>query len=265
MCPPDYFAVSYAINPWMNGEEGAVSRARALEQWEIMRGRLAESAEIELLQPVSGLPDMVFTANAGVVYGRRAIVSRFKPAERRGEEPHFRAWFGTHGFEVLPWPQELVFEGAGDALCDRARSWVWAGYGQRTEPRAHEELRKLYSDREIVSLRLVDPFYYHIDTCLAPLEDGYLLYLPDAFDEEGRREIERRISPALRIPVTADEAEEFACNAVNLDRRIFMNRPSLRLLRALESAGFEVIPIELSEFIRAGGSAKCLVLRLDEP
>lgn len=265
MCAPEFFAVSYAINPWMAGEEGEVSRARAWAQWEALRTSLGASAEVELLEPVAGLPDMVFTANAGVVYRNRAIVSRFGPEQRRGEEAHFRAWFQAHDFEVIAWPQDLVFEGAGDALLDRGEAWVWAGYGQRTQRAAHGELANFYSDRELVSLRLVDPSYYHIDTCLQPLEGGHVVYFPDAFDDAGRAEIERRIPVDRRIAVTADEAEAFACNAVNLGERIVLNQPSERLRRTLEKKGFEVTGINLSEFLRSGGSAKCLVLRLDEP
>lgn len=265
MCPPDYFTVSYAINPWMEGEQGTVSRARAQEEWRGLRETLAELADVELLDPVAGLPDMVFTANAGVVYDDRVIVSRFAPPQRRGEEPYFRRWFESHGYRVVDWPQELVFEGAGDALLDRAGAWVWAGYGQRTERRAHEALAEFYRAREVVSLRLVDPFFYHIDTCLAPLEGGYLLYYPEAFDETGRGEIERRVPAAKRIPVSAEEAEAFACNAVNLGKNVVLNEPSERLRHALEEAGFSVAGVVMSEFIRSGGAAKCLVLRIDEP
>lgn len=265
MCAPEYFAVSYAINPWMAGEEGEVSRARARAQWEALRLALAASAEVELLDPVAGLPDMVFTANAGVVYRGRAVVSRFGPEQRRDEEAHFRAWFAAHGFEVCDWPRDLVFEGAGDALLDRDAAWVWAGYGQRTQRGAHAELAKFYPDRELISLRLIDPRYYHIDTCLQPLEGGYVLYFPQAFDVEGRAEIERRVPSDRRIAVTADEAEAFACNAVNLGTRVVLNDPSERLRNRLAKCGFEVTGVDLSEFLKSGGAAKCLALRLDEP
>jgi N-dimethylarginine dimethylaminohydrolase len=265
MCAPDYFTVDYAINPWMKAGEGAVSTELAMQQWSALRDTLAAVAQVELLPPAEGLPDMVFTANAGVVYNDRAIVSRFEFEERRGEEAHFRRWFADNGFEVLDWPQDLIFEGAGDALVDRGGSWVWAGYGQRTEQAAHEELAKFYPDRELVSMRLVDPRFYHIDTCLQPLEDGYLLYYPEAFDDAGRAEIERRIPAEKRIPVLAEEAGAFACNAINFDHLIALNKPSERLQGELEKAGFTVKGLDLSEFLKSGGSSKCLSLRLDEP
>ena len=265
MCAPDYFSVDYAINPWMKAGEGAVSTELAMRQWSTLRNTLAAVSDVALLTPVEGLPDMVFTANAGVVYNGRAIVSRFEFEERRGEEAHFRRWFVDNGFEVLDWPQELIFEGAGDALVDRGGAWVWAGYGQRTEQAAHDELAKFYPDRELVSMRLIDPRFYHIDTCLQPLEGGYLLYYPDAFDDTGRAEIERRVPADKRIPVSTEEAGAFACNAINLDGLVALNQPSARLQGELEKAGFTVKALDLSEFIKSGGSSKCLVLRLNEP
>lgn len=265
MCAPQFFAVSYAINPWMAGEEGEVSRLRAQAQWETLRTTLASAAYVELLKPVAGLPDMVFTANAGVVYHGRVIVSRFGPEQRRAEEALFRSWFEEHDFEVIAWPQDLVFEGAGDALLDRGQDWVWSGYGQRTQQAAHAELANFYSDREVISLRLIDPRYYHIDTCLQPLDGGYVIYFPGAFDTAGCAEIERRVPLSRRIAVNADEAEAFACNAVNLGKSVVLNQPSERLRRTLEEKGFEVTGVDLSEFLKSGGSAKCLVLRLDEP
>ncbi len=265
MCAPDYFTVDYAINPWMVAGEEVVSTARAATQWEALRATLAAVAKVDLLPPVDGLPDMVFTANAGVVYGQRAIVSRFGFDERRGEEVHFRRWFEDNNFEVVDWPEELIFEGAGDTLVDRGEAWVWAGYGQRTARAAHDELAKFYPDRELISMRLIDPRFYHIDTCLQPLEGGYLLYYPAAFDDDGRAQIERRVPAAKRIVVSADEAAVFACNAINLDRHIALNQPSARLMGELQAAGFEVTSLDLGEFLKSGGSSKCLVLRLDEP
>lgn len=265
MCAPDYFTVDYAINPWMKSGEGAVSTELAKTQWQALYDTISRLAEVALLPPAEGLPDMVFTANAGVVYHRQAIVSRFEFDERRGEEAHFRRWFENNGFDVLDWPEELIFEGAGDALVDRGGPWVWAGFGQRTEQAAHDELATFYPDRELISMRLVSPRFYHIDTCLQPLEGGYLLYYPSAFTEAGQAEIERRVPAGKRIAVTDEEAAAFACNAINLDEHVALNRPGERLRGVLENAGFEVTGLDLSEFLKSGGSSKCLVLRLDEP
>jgi N-dimethylarginine dimethylaminohydrolase len=264
MCPPDYFEVDYAINPWMDGHSGQPDLALAREQWDALRAALAECAEVVLLEPRPGLPDLVFTANAGLVYGNRAVPSHFMPHERRPEEPFLRAWFEAEGFDVRVLPDTIAFEGAGDALIDRGGPWLWTGHGFRTELEAHEYLRRWF-DLEVVSIRLVDPRFYHIDTCLCPLDGGYLLYHPPAFDEASRAEIERRVPRDKLIPVSVENAGHFACNAVNVGQRIFMNRTGGRLVEALEARGFRVTQLGLSEFLKAGGSAKCLTLKLTEP
>lgn len=264
MCPPDFFEVDYVINPWMDGHAGSLDRDLARRQWDGLRAAIAESAEVVLLQPQPGLPDLVFTANAGFVHGRRAVPSHFMPHERRPEEPYLRAWFEAEGFEVRVLPDNVAFEGAGDALIDRGGPWLWAGYGFRTEIEAHDYLRRWF-DLEVVSIRLVDPRFYHIDTCMCPLDGGYLLYHPPAFDDVSRAEIERRVPAARRIPVDSDDAGHFACNAVNIGRKVFMNRARAGLAAQLEAHGFEVLQLSLSEFLKAGGSAKCLTLKLTEP
>jgi N-dimethylarginine dimethylaminohydrolase len=264
MCPPDHFKVDYVINPWMDGHSGSLDLELAREQWERLRAGIAECAEVVLLEPQPGLPDLVFTANAGFVHGNCAVPSHFMPHERRPEEPHLRAWFEQHGFDVRVLPADIAFEGAGDALIDRSGPWLWTGYGFRTEIEAHDYLRRWF-DLEIVSIRLVDPRFYHIDTCLCPLDGGYLLYHPPAFEAASRAEIERRVPAERRIAVSVENAGHFACNAVNVGRRIFMNHTGASLVTALEGFGFEVTQLGLSEFLKAGGSAKCLTLKLTEP
>ena len=264
MCPPDFFELDYVINPWMDGHAGSLDRELARRQWDGLRAAIAACAEVVLLEPQAGLPDLVFTANAGFVHGRRAVPSHFMPQERRPEEPYLRAWFEAEGFEVRVLPDTIAFEGAGDALIDRGGPWLWAGYGFRTEIEAHDYLRSWF-DLELVSIRLVDPRFYHIDTCMCPLDGGYLLYHPPAFDAASRAEIERRVPAARRIPVGIEDAGHFACNAVNIGRKVFMNRAGAALVAQLEAHGFEVVQLPLSEFLKAGGSAKCLTLKLTEP
>ena len=264
MCPPENFSVDYVINPWMDGNEGQMDQALATEQWEQLRATLSEYADVETMAPQEGLPDMVFTANAGVVYGGKAIASHFMPMERRGEEIHFKRWFHENGFELYDLPENIGFEGAGDALIDRGGPWLWTGYGFRTELEAHDHIRRCF-DLEVVSIRLVDERFYHIDTCMCPLNGGYLLYHPPAFDDDSREKIERRVPPEKRIPVSATDAGHFACNAVNVGNRIFLNRVSEELLGQLGRRDFEVVQVRLSEFLKAGGSAKCLTLKLTEP
>ncbi|ANB16640.1 dimethylarginine dimethylaminohydrolase family protein [Dokdonella koreensis] len=264
LCPPTYFEVGYVINPWMAGNLGQARPSRARAQWDALCELLAPHASLETIEPVAGLPDMPFTANAGLVHRDRFVPSRFRHAERRGEEARFIAWFAAQGFDVRPLPDGLAFEGAGDALFDRACDRLWFGHGHRTDPAAAEAVQALIGV-ETVPLRLVDPRYYHLDTCLCPLAGGWLLYYPAAFDAGSRAAIEARVPADRRLAVEEADAQAFACNAITLGRRVIVNRAGDRLCEALAAAGFATIQTPLDEFIKAGGSAKCLTLRLDEP
>ena len=264
MCAPDHFSVDYVINPWMAGNEGQLDLGLANRQWRTLYEDLAKVADIELMKPKADLPDLVFTANAGFVFGKKVVPSHFMPMERRPEEPYIKKWFSDHEYDLHVLPDDIGFEGAGDCLIDRSGPWLWTGYGFRTEIEAHDYLRKWFS-YEVVSIRLTDSRFYHIDTCLCPLEGGYLLYYPDAFDADSIKAIELRVPREKRIPVTADDAANFACNAVNVGEHIFCHRCSSTLARELTKLGFRVHEVRLSEFLKAGGSAKCLTLKLSEP
>jgi len=264
MCPPDYFSVDYVINPWMAGNEGQLDCDRAYEQWRTLRDALAAVADIELLEPQPDLPDLVFTANAGFVAGNRVVPSHFMPQERRPEEAYLKGWFAAQGFDLCILPDDIGFEGAGDCLIDRAGPWLWTGFGFRTEIEAHALLADWF-EREVVSIRLVDSRFYHIDTCLCPLSGGYLLYYPDAFDADSIAAIEARVPPEKRLAVSAGDAANLACNAVNVDAHVFAHQFSAALQSRLADAGFTLHDVRLSEFLKAGGSAKCLTLRLTEP
>lgn len=264
MCAPHHYDVDYVINPWMEGNIHKSSRDRATEQWEGLYKVLKEHAIVDLVEPQPGWPDMVFTANAGVVLGNVAVVSRFYHKERQGEEPYFKEWFQKQGYTVYELPKDLPFEGAGDALLDRAGNWLWAGYGFRSELDSHAYLAK-WLDIEVVSLQLVDSRFYHLDTCFCPLTGGYLLYYPPAFDFYSNRIIEMRVPAEKRIAIEEPDAVKFACNAVNIGNKVVMNQVSSRLKERLAAVGFEVIETPLNEFIKAGGAAKCLTLRSTEP
>jgi lysine-ketoglutarate reductase/saccharopine dehydrogenase-like protein (TIGR00300 family) len=263
MCAPDYFDVNYEINPWMEGNLHQSSQALAITQWQKLYDTLAQYGEIKLIPPQPGLPDLVFTANAGLILGDKVIVSRFYHPERQGEEPHFTEWFERHGYHVHTLPLQLPFEGAGDALLDRDGGWLWAGYGFRTELDAHNYLAN-WLDIEVLSLRLIDRRFYHLDTCFCPLTGGYLLYYPPAFDRYSNQLIESKIPPHKRIVASEADAINFACNSVNLDELMIMNWASDGLKQRLKAVGFTVITTPLSEFLKAGGAAKCLTLRLTE-
>ena len=264
MCPPEYFTVEYVINPWMAGHAGALDRDKAMRQWQGLRDALSEFADVVTLDPQPDLPDLVFTANAGAVFGSKAIASHFMPLERRPEEAHYKKWFRDNGFELLDLDEKIGFEGAGDCLFDRGGPWLWAGYGFRTEIEAHAEIRRFFN-ADVVSIRLTDSRFYHIDTCFCPLSGGFLMYHPPAFDFDSRIAIESRIPPHKRIVVDTADAGDFACNAVNVGDMVFLHRASDPLKARLMLAGFKVRQVDLSEFLKAGGSAKCLTLKLTEP
>jgi lysine-ketoglutarate reductase/saccharopine dehydrogenase-like protein (TIGR00300 family) len=264
MCPPDHYEVDYVINPWMEGNVHKSSKDAAALQWECLCALLEKEAQVERIAAHPGLPDMVFTANAGLALGKKFVLSRFLPRERQGEEPVFKKWFKKQGFEIFELPADLPFEGAGDALLDPSRGCLWAGYGFRSELTAHPHLAE-WLNVEVISLRLIDPRFYHLDTCFCPLEKGWVLYYPQAFDAHSNRRIEQRVPPEKRLAVNETDAARFACNAVNLGRKIFVNQVSAELRQKLEAAGFEAVETPLDEFLKAGGGAKCLTLRLTEP
>jgi len=264
MCAPDHYDVDYVINPWMEGNIHKSSRDRAVEQWNKLYHIIKDNAIVDLVPPQKGWPDMVFTANAGLVLGNNVVISRFYHKERQGEEPYFKEWFEKQGFTVYELPKDLPFEGAGDALLDREGRWLWAGYGFRSELDSHPYLAK-WLDIEVLSLRLTDDRFYHLDTCFCPLTGGYLLYYPPAFDSYSNRLIEMRVPAEKRIPIEEPDAINFACNAVNINSIVIMNKASEYLKQKLANVGFQVIETPLTEFLKAGGAAKCLTLRVTEP
>ena len=188
MCAPMHYRVDYTINPWMENQIGKADNALAIRQWTNLARLLAREAELAFVAPTPGLPDMVFTANAGLAIGGTAVVSHFATKEREAEERPFRAWFEAEGFEIAPWPWNIAFEGAGDALLDNSRSLIWCGHGWRSSARAAPLLETIFA-RRVVGLRLVDPRFYHLDTCFCPLADGWLIYYPPAFDAASRQAI----------------------------------------------------------------------------
>jgi N-dimethylarginine dimethylaminohydrolase len=258
MCPPEHYRIDYEINPWMNRLVGT-DQAQSAEQWRALHDILVDlGATIERLNAVPGLPDLVFTANAGLIYGRLFVSSRFRHGVRQGETPYFEDWAKMHGFEVVELPSGGYFEGAGDALfCGET---LFAGYRFRSDARSHQWI----GDRlgvQVLPLELVDPRFYHLDTCFCPLDEDAAIYYPGAFDDYGRSVLKDRVGTL--IEVSADEATSFSCNAVVVGRTVVLNAETPKLSRALVEAGYSVRPTSLTEFIKAGGSAKCLTLRLD--
>ena len=261
MCAPVLYTVEYVINPWMEGNIEQASREVATEQWQRLYNAVSQVADVDLVEPRPGSPDMVFTANAGLVHRDQVAISSFFHPERQGEEPHFREWFAAKGYTIVDIPRETPFEGEGDALFSEDRSRLWSGFGPRTVKSGHQALRDAWGI-EVISLELVDPRFYHLDTCFAPLNGGFVMYFPDAFSGAGLREIEAYYPAEKRILVEEADAVRFACNAVNVDQTIILNRVGKALSQTLAAHGFDVVEVELTEFMRAGGAAKCLVMKL---
>jgi N-dimethylarginine dimethylaminohydrolase len=258
MCPPDHYGIEYEINPWMNRSLGAV-RALAFRQWNELRNILSGlGVQIELLEPQPGLPDLVFTANAGLMFKNLFLSSRFKHEVRAKESPFFEKWLGEHGFEVVQLPEETFHEGAGDALF--CGDTLFAGYRTRSDANAHQWVAQRLGVR-CLPLELVNPRFYHLDTCFCPLAPGVAIYFPDAFDSYGRRVLQTHVPKLLAVPEA--DAFRFGCNAVVVGQNVVHNSQCPELRQILQQAGFTSIEVELDEFLKAGGSAKCLTLRLD--
>jgi N-dimethylarginine dimethylaminohydrolase len=258
MCPPEYYGIEYEINPWMSRARGAAPEL-ARQQWQKLHDTLGGlGVRVELMMPQPGLPDLVFTANAGLMFQKRFFSSRFRHQVRACETPFFDAWFAEHGFTVEHLPEGVYFEGAGDALfCGPT---LFAGYRIRSDVRGHQFLAGVLQ-KQVLPVELVNPSFYHLDTCFCPLAPGEALYYPEAFDAYGRKVIEKHI-PRL-IAAERDEAHRFGCNAVVVGKTVVMNAGCERLASDLREWGYKPVAIELDEFIKSGGSAKCLTLRLD--
>ena len=236
MCPPDFYGIHYEINPWMDMTRQA-DHAVAVEQWNALhREILNAGANVSLLEPVDGLPDLVFTANAAMIFERRALVSRFRHRQRQGEEPYNRRWLSEHGFEIVDVPENFSFEGAGDALF--CGDTLYAGYRMRSDAAGHQQIGRMLNVR-VIPVELVDARYYHLDTCFCPLAVGEAIWYPPAFDEYGQRAIREHVAHAHR-------GETSGSGTIRLQRR--GDRPQRdyqhRLRRVARGAGRARLPTD---------------------
>jgi N-dimethylarginine dimethylaminohydrolase len=272
MCRPAYFGVVYAINPWMDptswARENRALAAAARREWAALHRTLQKlGAAIELVPAAAGLPDLVFTANAAVVLDRKVLLARFRHPERQAEESRYAAAFRTlqaHGHvdEILPLPDGVRLEGAGDCVFDETRHLFWMGYGPRSDRAARRAVADAFGV-EVIALELADPRFYHMDTALSALPGGEVMYVPEAFTPAGLGEIHDLVAPAARIALAPEDAERLAANAVCVGGDIVMSACSERLAAALAERGYRVVTTPLGSFHRSGGSAFCLTLRLD--
>ena len=263
MCPPEWYDVNYVINPWMAGNLHQPARDTVFAQWKDLYQHLQQVADVRLIHARQGSPDMVFIAHAALVQHGVAALSSFAHAQRQSEEPHLRKWLQDAGFLVWETPRETSFEGEGDALFDANGGHLWAAHGVRTCRQSHRHVADAWHTG-VTSLRLMDPRFFHLDICFAPLSGGHLLYFPQAFDAASLAKIEEAYSPDKRIAVSELEATQFACNVINVGRHVIMGAVETDLAERLRGLGYDVAALDLSEFQRGGGSAKALTLRLSD-
>ena len=255
MCRPEHFEVRYAINPWMRPGD-PVDRGRALAQWDALyRTYLDLGHRVDLIDPVPGLPDMVYAANGATVVGGVVLGARFRHPERAAEAGAHRAWFAAAGYPVVE--PEFVNEGEGDLLV--VGDVVLAGHGFRTDPRAHAEAAAVFC-REIVPLRLVDPRYYHLDTAVAVLDDSTIAWLPAAFAPESQDVLGARFPDAV-VAGPADAAV-LGLNAVSDGRHVVLPAQATGLAAALAERGYTPVSVDLSELLKGGGGPKCCTLEV---
>jgi N-dimethylarginine dimethylaminohydrolase len=256
MCPPEYFAVSYAINPWMR-PDSPVDPALAMRQWAALRATHESLGHtVATIEPVAGLPDMVFAANGATVIDGTVLGVRFKHQERAGEAAAYLSWFRSHGYPRVYEPA-FVNEGEGDILV--AGETVLAGYGFRSELAAADELAAVFG-RRVVSLRLVDPRFYHLDTALCVLDASTAMYYPAAFDDAGRAALASQFDEL--IEAKDEDAEVLGLNAVSDGLHVVLARQATELAKSLFARGFTPVPVDMSELLKGGGGAKCCTLEL---
>ncbi len=257
MCPPNYFDIEYEINPWMHADNQP-SGETAQQQWDKLYRIYTEdlSWEVLLIDPVKGLPDMVFATDCCLMIDGKALLSSFRYPQRQPETSHFEQWFRDNGYTDLK-QAENFFEGGGDMLVCGEK--ILAGYGFRSDIKSHDEMRE-YFDREVVSLKIVDPNFYHLDTSLAVLGNDTVAFYPGAIDAGSQKRL-RQAVPNI-IEATLEEARGFGLNAVSDGKTVITSNESESLLQKYRDAGFETIVTPILEFRKSGGGVKCLTLEL---
>ena len=258
LCPPKFFDVEYEINPWMDVNR-APAATLAANQWKNLHHRLIRlGAYVEYIEATKGNPDLVFTANAGLVKGDKFVLSKFKHPERQGEEPLFKDWFAKRGYEVIELKSDGYFEGEGDALF--AGDTLFCGFGFRSDAEVYKEVADALDVKNTVLCELIDSRFYHLDTCFCPLNENQAIYHKDAFSPASIAEMEKHIE---LFAVDEQDAKRFVCNAVVLGKQVVLPAECESTYDLLASLGYESSDVILKEFLKGGGSAKCLSLRID--
>ncbi len=261
MCTPTHFEVAYAINPWMD-VDNPVDTDRARTQWEVLRNTyLSLGHRVDVVEPMAGQPDMVFSANGGLVVGDRAYGAKFRYPERAAEGEAYTAWLVDQGYQVTQ--PTVTNEGEGDFLA--LGEMILAGTGFRTSLEAHIEAAAAL-DRPVVSLELVDPRFYHLDVAIAILDDGNgaapadIAYFPGAFSKHSQRTLRDLFPDAIRC--SQEDAEVLGLNAVSDGHHVVLPSAATDLAASLEQRGYTPVPVDLGEFLKSGGSVKCCTMEV---
>jgi N-dimethylarginine dimethylaminohydrolase len=255
MCPPTAYDIEYEINPWMH-MDNQPSKKLAHEQWEkVYKTYVDLGVAVERIDQIKGLPDMVFTANGGIVRGKTFISGNYRYKERKGEEIHFQRWFKEHGYEVKT--LQHYQGGEGDALFYKGT--LYCGWGFRSELESHKEISDIFSVPS-VSLKLIDPYFYDFDMTFCPLGDRGVFYYPGAYDEESK---EKAAGIEGAIAITKEQAANYICNSVFVNGKLLMDYIDDDLKQKLSKLDIEPILLDMSEFKKAGGGIKCLTLYIE--
>ncbi len=266
-CTPKHFDVTYVINPYMQAGLGNVNQEAAQKEWDAMTKIYEElGVRYHVVEGQEGFPDMVFTANAALTFKgpngeKNVLISNMAKDERKGESAFIEAWFRENGYQIHKLPEQFSCSGTGDILYNADRTFLWGGHGFRTQPETHREVERI-TGLEVKSLKLVDPWFYDLDTCLAPITKDLAMCSLMAFDEASQELIRAHFSDLIEL--TEEEGHNFTCNSHILgDKKvIIMNGRSPRVAKELEDRGFRVLVSPTDEFLKAGGSVACMKMSL---
>ncbi len=257
MCPPDFFDIEYEINAWMH-QTDQPSEQTAAQQWQKLHDIYTDQLgwTVHLITPVKGLPDMVFATDCCTIVDDKIMLSNFRYPQRQPETEQFANWLRQNGYTNIK-KANSFFEGGGDTMLYGDK--IIAGYGFRSTPEAHKELEEFFN-RQVISLKIVDPRFYHLDTSLCVLDSETVAYYPGAIDEQSQSRL-RAAVPNL-IESTEEEAKGFGLNAISDGKTVICSDESESLLQKYRDNGFKVIGTPILEFRKSGGGVKCLTLEL---
>lgn len=268
---PRFFTVSYAINPYMKDEQGELKKvesALALDQWKAMiKAFESNGLDVQVLDGRAPFPDMVFAANQSFPFWNaqskthEVILSNMRNQERRGEVPFFSEWFASQNYKIHTLPQEMTFEGTGDALLDPVRPLIWCGYGYRTSPQTLARISEI-TKMDLVPLELKNPYFYHLDTCFAPLTEHSAVVVKEAFTDEGISLLEGAFEQLIYCNLEEAQKSLGANLFCPNGRDVFIDQANNQLIEDLHVYGFRIHPLHTSEFLKSGGSVFCLKLHL---